>query len=162
MSAGLHCMAKCRELHRLCSLHFLAVVCSLFFSSVAVLPGRMLIVYLWYYCSGRSADCLLFACKESAPVTKQRPQLSAPHKSLPQLVWCFSSSTHLNCPQGVNLESAAYLPNISTAISFQIFGNSFSKMPLDVTDVWQTSSRLFSPMLHLWKITALCLFCSVF
>lgn len=35
-------------------------------------------------------------------------------------------------------------------------------MPSDVTDVRQTSSRRFSLMLHLWKITALCLFCSSF
>jgi len=112
---SLHCMAKWRELHRLCSLHFKAAL-------VFSLPGRMLIVYLWLLWQEcwLSVVCMQRKCAQSSGF----PLL----KSLPMLVRCFSSSTHLDCPQGLNLGSAAYLPNISTAISFHKFGNSFYKM----------------------------------
>lgn len=93
-----------------------------FLSFCCLLPGRMLIVYLWLLWQEcwLSVVCMQRKCAQSSGF----PLL----KSLPMLVRCFSSSTtHLNCPQGVNLGSAEYLPNISTAISFR-FGNSFSKM----------------------------------
>lgn len=108
--------------------HFISVACSRF----------SFFFFFFYFCcrtSRKNADCLLVIAlagvltvcclhaKKVLPVLR----LSAPHKSLP-MVRCFSSSTLLICPQGVNLGSAAYLPNISTAISFHIFGNSFSKM----------------------------------
>ncbi len=71
----------------------------------------LVILMLWQEC------WLLFACKESTPVTKQSPPAFCFSQEFVTAVLVFFCSTHLDYPQGVNLGSAAYLPNIYASMT---------------------------------------------